>query len=248
MSRPTRRRAATVLEVMISIALFALVLAGAAGGFRMMAKQSASAGDSLEQTRRAMAFLDEVRLELGSMVMNPFGDPRGHDCNSFVISRPFGTSIQFVTAREVAGERKRFLVYYEAANPEGRARGTGLVLRKKVWEFTQDGTWMDRIEDGETWPAGWIGELVEERELDLGGRALQDLRWQYLVPEEDEGRVFFRIRMVLATSTGRRLPFSTLVSVATPQLPADRSACPCLFATCYDPGEGNLDCCLGGVS
>ena len=63
----------------------------------------------------------------------PFvADPKDHEGNSFIISKPNGTSIQFVTERREAGARKRFLVYYEAKNFGGAKPKEGLSLRKTV--------------------------------------------------------------------------------------------------------------------
>ncbi len=245
-----RRRGLTLLELVIAVSLMAVVIGTAASGFGMLSRQSVHAADTLTQTRKVMQLLEEVRLELSSLVMNPFADGRLHYRNSFVISRPHGTSIQFVTERQDAKEgRKRFLVYYEAVNPEGTVGPGPLVLRKRTWEFLELGNFQARLPRGGTWPAEWIGELVEDETRRYQDLVIHDMRWQYLVPSDNEGRVFFRLKVVVAARDGKRLlPYSTLVSVATPDLPAEISTCRCLFAPCFDPKVPDCSCCVEGAS
>lgn len=248
---PTGRRAGvTILELLIAVVLLALVMGATTGGFQAMSLQSYHAADTLATTRKALALMEEIRLELASLVMNPFADGRLHHRNSFVISRPHATSIQFVTERQDAvGGRKRYLVYYEAVNPPGATGPGPLVLQKTTWEFLPRGTWSDRLPVGGSWPAEWIGPLVEREQRRFQDLAVHDLRWQFMAPEEGEGRVYFRVKLVLATRGGKRLlPFTTLVSVPTPDLPTELSGCPCLFAPCWSDEVRDCSCCVAGTN
>lgn len=227
------RRGLSVVEVLIGTVILSLLVGFAMAGFNMLGKQSTHAFESLSQTQDALILLESIRLELASLVMNPFADAKDHEGNSFMISRPNGTSIQFVTEKREGGVRKRFLVYYEAKNDTGPKAKPGLLLKKKIWEFKKDGAWSDSVRTG--WPADWVGAEVESQEARWKNLNIQDMRWQYLVPDENEGKVFFRVKLTLQAREGNRLlPLTTLVAVATPDLAASVSDCPCLFAAGYD--------------
>lgn len=241
------RRGLTFVEVLVGAVVMALLATIGLAGFHALGRQSGHATESLARVQEALLLLETIRLELASIVMNPFADPRDHEDNSFVISRPHGTSIQFVTERREGGDRRRHLVYYEATDrhpPGGSARG--LSLRKVVWRFDLEGTWNDRIRFPPGWPEPWIGPVVATEDRRWERLGIQDLRWQYLVPSEGEGRVYFRIKLVLrGPSSGRLEPYTTLVAVPTPDLPATVSDCPCMFAPCFQPSRPRCDCCNG---
>jgi hypothetical protein len=238
------RRGLSMLEVLIGSVILALLIGISMAGFNMLGRQSKHAFESLGQAQEAQLLLETIRLELSSMVMNPFADPKDHEGNSFIISRPNGTSIQFVTEKREGDRRQRYLVYYEARN-EGDAAPPGLTLTKTVWKFTHDGTWGDKIRFPPGWPTDWIGPQVEKQKTKWQGLNIQDMRWQYLVPDENEGRVFFRMKMVLKAREGTRLmPITTLVAVSTPDLPASISDCPCLFDARFDPNAPDCNVCI----
>ena len=238
------RRAFTMVEVLIGSLILLLLMGISIAGFNMLGKQSKHAFESLSQSQEAQLLLENVRLELTSMVMNPFADPKDHEGNSFVISKPNGTSIQFVTEKREGDLRKRYLVYYEAKNGGPKAP-PGLSLSKTVWEFKHEGTWGNPIQFPPGWPADWIGKQVEHHEDKWKGLNIQDMRWQYLVPDENEGRVFFRMKLVLKAREGARLmPITTLVAVSTPDLPASISDCPCLFHPRFDPATRDCHVCI----
>jgi hypothetical protein len=211
-----------------------------------MTRQSTRAFYTLSQTQDALLLIETIRLELASLVLNPFSDANDHEGNSFLISKPNGTSIQFVMEKVEKGKRNRYLVYYEAKNQTGPDATRDLSLRKIVWKFTQDSVWYDKIAFPPGWPSGWIGPVVEVQDGKYKSLSIQDMRWQYLVPAENEGRVFFRLKLVLRAAEGvRLLPFTTLVGVQTPDLPTMVSNCPCLFAPCFNVTP-TCDCCSGG--
>lgn len=237
----------TVLELVLALGLFGLVAGAVFGSVDLMGRQSRQAFHATAQTRAALMLLEQLRVELSSMVLNPFQDARYHEGNSFIISRPYGTSIQFVMEKRNGPERERFLVYYEARDMDPEDPGNGLVLRKRVWEFHPRTPWVEAIDPRTSWPADWIGACVTDDTSSFQDLDLQDIRWQYLVPEENEGRVFFRVKLVLRSAQGRTfLPFSTLVGLQTPDPPSQVSDCPCLLSPMYDPADPDCGACLEG--
>lgn len=243
------RRGLSIVEILIGSVIMALLVGFAMAGFNMLGKQSTHAFESLTQTQDALLLLESIRLELGSLVMNPFNEPKDHEGNSFLISRPYGTSIQFVTERREAGQRRRFLVYYEARNdkattpdPGAPKPRDGLTLRKKVWEFKKGGNWSDSVAGG--WPKDWIGKQVEDVQTKWKSLNVLDMRWLYLVPDENEGKVFFRVKLTLQGQGNRLIPLTTLVGVATPDLPSTISDCPCLFAPGFDAARRDCTFCV----
>ena len=236
------RRGLSILEVLIASVILSVLITMATVGFNMLGKQSSHAFESLSQTQDALLLLETIRLELASLVMNPFAEPKDHEGNSFLISQPYGTSIQFVTERREGGARKRFLVYYEAKNFDGAKPKEGLRLRKTVWEFKKDGSWSESVKTG--WPAEWVGKKVEEQEARYKDLNVMDLRWIYLVPDENEGRVFFRVKLTMKGQGNRMIPLTTLVGAHTPDLPATISDCPCLFAPGFDPVKRDCTFCV----
>lgn len=237
------RRGTTILELVVGFALLTVLIAIAVGCSNLLNRQSRRAFDSLGQAQEVTLLLENIRLELASMVMNPTEDARAHENNSFVISQPNRTSIQFVTERREGGERRRFLVYYEAKDA---VAGGGLTLTKTVWEFRNMGSWNNPIEFPAGWPPEWIGPVAEHHVTRFAALRLSDIQWTYLAPDEKEGRVFFRIKLAVISAGGRLVPFTTLVAVPTPDLPTAVSDCPCMFAACYDPATKNCDCCTAG--
>ena len=245
------RRAFTIVELMVSAAIMSTLMGVIFTGVHMLTKQSKSAYDELGQTQEALHLIENIRLELASLVLNPFASAADHQGNSFLISKPNGTSIQFVTEKREGDKRQRYLVSYEATT----AAAGGLNLKKTVWQFNQVSSWLENL-DASGWPSSWIGAVVEKEEARYRGLGIQDLRWQYLPPEENEGRVFFRIKLVLkALDSDRMMPFGSLIAVSTPELPASISDCPCLFASCFIPWNsggkqklGNCSCCITGWS
>lgn len=237
-----KRRGFTLLELAVGTALFAVVGGILMQGFRMMTMQSQRASDMLGQTQAALLLLETLRLELGSMVMNPIADADEHEGNSFVISAPNRTSIQFVTERRTAAGRERFLLSYEATRTAGRP----LALRKRTWRFTWMGAWMDQTAADGEWPPEWVGPLVEDETRRYSALALEDLRWQCEVPGEQEGRVFVRVKLVLRAGPSRLVPLSTLIALPTPDHTRDASECPCLMAPGFDPANPDCEFCLPG--
>jgi len=237
----------TVVEILIGLVILVLVISMIVSMVSTMTRQSTRAFHTLSQTQDALMLIETIRLELGSLVLNPFADARDHDGNAFLLSKPNGTSIQFVMERLEKTKRNRYLVYYEAKNRTGPDAGQGLSLRKIVWKFNQDSVWYDKIAYPPGWPSGWIGPVVETQEGKYKSLSIQDMRWQYLTPEENEGRVFFRLKLVLKAAEGMRLlPFTTLIGVQTPDLPTTVSNCPCLFDPCFSKMPRNCACCSGG--
>jgi hypothetical protein len=244
-----KRAGFTLAECSISTSILAIVIVSILGVVRLLDRQSRSAFESLGQTQDALLLLESIRLELGSLVMNPTGDAQKHRGNSFVISTPHQSSIQLVTERRTGSERKRFLVYYEATRVAGGSSASpAFGLRRTVWAFNNLGAWNEQITFPPGWPASWIGPKVEQDDRRWRGLGIQEIRWDYLVPAENEGKVFFRVKLVLkSASSGRLMPFTTLVAVRTPDLPAAVSDCPCLFASCFDPNKPDCGCCIGGT-
>jgi len=246
--KTSRRRATTLVEFMVGIVILATLIGVIFSLSNMMSRQSRYTYGNLSQTQDAFFLLENMRLELQSMVMNPFEDARDHEGNSFVISEPTGSSIQFVTEKREGNERKRFLVYYEAKRRSSSAREEGLSFRKIVWRWKQESPWYTKVSfPSNPWPAEWVGPIVETDEGRFRGLRLQEIRWRFVAPLENEGRVFFRVKMVLKAIEGNRfLPFSTLVGVATPDLPTRIAACPCLFSSCFTFERPSCSCCLTG--
>ena len=240
------KRGFTMLEVAIGAAIMLVIVGVLGAGLSLMNRQSRRAFDALSQMQDALLLMETIRMELSAIVMNPQADQRNHRGNSFLISVPNGTSIQFVTERREGGSRQRYLVYYEAKTTPGPKPASALTLTKKVWKFTRQSGWTDMIQFPPGWPTEWIGPEVETNTARYQNLGVQDMRWHYLVPATDEGRVFFRIKLVLKSEGGRMLPFSTLVTVPTPDHAQDASECPCLNAPCYDPKLANCDCCNAG--
>lgn len=130
-----------------------------------------------------------------------------------------------------------------AASAEQKAH---LRLRKTMWRFAHLAPWHDEIEFPPGWRKSWIGPVVErtDKYSDLG---LEDIRWQYFVPTDSEGRAFLRVKLVLrAHSSGGLLPFSTVMSLPSPDMPVSVSDCPCLFGPCFDRAAPDCHCCSGG--
>jgi hypothetical protein len=209
-----RRRAITIVEVLIAAVLLVMIGGVLISAFGVLDRQSRTASDALWQTQEALELLDSIRTELGSMVLNPLPDPARHHGNAFIISQPNGTSIQFVTERRNGAGRERRLVYYEARTAPAGAPGA-LALRKMSWRFDQPQAWTDPIVFPPGWPAGWLGPLAEMEERRWKGLAVEDMRWQHIVPRSGR-ELFVRVKIVLRTETGRLLPFTTLVGVPIP--------------------------------
>jgi prepilin-type N-terminal cleavage/methylation domain-containing protein len=241
-----RRRGFTLLEVLIAAVVFGLVLGAVLFGYDALTRQSQRAAVALDQMQEALLLLENVRMELSSLVMNPLASDKDHLGNSFVISKPYGSSIQFVVERAEGAARRRYLVYYEARNAKPGDPVGRLVLKKYVWKFANMQQWTQKITFPAGWPKEWIGELVEEQEARLGALDLYDMRWQYQVPDEGEGRVFLRLKLILKTAGAQLLPMTTLVSIPTPDRPTTISGCPGFFAPCYDPVKRNCFCSGGG--
>jgi len=236
------RRGVTLIEMLVGASILVTMLFVLYGGLHTMERQAHCSSNSLAQVQEGLLLMEAIRIELASLVLNPFSNAADHEGNSFVISKPNGTSIQFVMERLRDGERQRFLVCYESVTPP---KGTpGLLLHKRVYVFRQNTPWQDPVDLTTGWRQDWIGPLVEDESSRFRNLAIQDLRWRCLVPQENEGKVYFRVKLVLRTlDPGRMLPFSTLVSVATPDLPTRVSDCPCLFAPCFDPTRPDCHCC-----
>lgn len=238
-----RHHGVSLVELVVVAAILAVLMGGVYMATTQLNRQSSHASVGLTQVQEALLFLESVRMELSSIVMNPMADGSDHRGNSFTISEPNGSSIQFVTERFEGGFRKRHLIYYQARPKNGRDSANGILMTKKVWSFDQLTAWEQEITYPPGWPAAWIGPLEEsapDRWRDLG---LLDVRWQYLVPEEPEGRVFFRVKLVLGVpGKGRTVPLSTLIAVQTPDLPRDITACPSYFSGCFDPARPDCYC------
>lgn len=236
------RRGFTLLEVSIGAALLAVVGGVLMQGFRMMTLQSERASGMLGQTQVALTLLETLRLELGSTVMNPVADADDHEGNSFAISSPNASSIQFVTDRQTAAGRQRLLVAYEARR---NAKGL-LALRKRTWRFLHPDAWMDQPLAGGSFPDGWVGPLIEDEEKKFRDLSIEDLSWQAEVPSEAEARVFVRVKLVLRAGRERLVPLSTLIALPTPDHTADASECPCLMAPGFNPASPDCEFCLTG--
>ncbi|MBI4859735.1 MAG: hypothetical protein HY815_05665 [Candidatus Riflebacteria bacterium] len=244
---PAPRPGLTVVEILVGTAILCALVGAILGVTRGMHHQSIRTVGRLSQMQDALLLLETIRLELASLVLNPFEDARDHENNSFVISRPHGRSIQFVTERRQGAGRQRYLVWYDASRPSSVPGCT--TLRKVVYRFDQAGAWASRLDRSDRpWPAEWLGPVQETREAGYRSLLLRDMRWEYLVPFENEGRVFFRVKLVLqAAEGGRLLPLTTLVGIQTPDLSTRVSGCPCLFADCYGAGPvPDCHCCSGG--
>lgn len=236
------RRGFTLLEVLVAAGIFALALGAVITGYDALSRQNQHATVALNQMQEALLLVENVRMELSSMVMNPLNTDADHLGNTFIISKPYGSSIQFVTERAEGTSRSRYLMYYEARNSKPGDPGGRLVLRKQVWKFLNMQPWTEKITFPRGWPAAWIGPLVEEHEARFRDLDLHDMRWQYQVPDENEGRVFLRMKMILKSGKEKLLPMTTLVSIPTPDRPTTISGCPGFFAACYDMAKRNCFC------
>jgi hypothetical protein len=254
-----RRRALTILELLIAFSLFFVIFGVAVSALRVLGRQAGSATETLNQTQAALLLLERIRLEISSIVLNPVALPILHQDHSFVITRPNGTSIDFVTElRKKDGSRERRLIRYQAATKKKDKPEEGLALSKTVWQFNYPGEWHDEIK----FPPGWktfAGPKIEsecvsaEQFRSLG--TIVDMQWIFcyphleqggkILPLEPEGRVFFRVKLALrASGSTRILPFTTLVGVSEPDLSQGYSTCPCLFQPCFNPAKPDCGCCL----
>lgn len=297
------RHGFTLVEILMTAALLTIAIGAMVAGMGVMGRQTSRGSLSADQVDLALNLLETVRLELASAVINPMSHPSQHLGNSILISKPNGTSIQFVTERPNAGKLERFLVYYEATETETEdeldpeaaledatrqaknrelhatvipgGRGPQLLqvnpqrrgsdpdkprkpvqkrtdvsrmrLRKTVWKFEHAAPWYNLIKFPPGWKDDWIGKVVEHVDAKYADLGLEDIRWQYLVPQDAEGRAFLRVKLVLrARDTAAMLPFSTVVTLPSPDLPTTVSDCPCLFAPCFDPNRPNCHCCSKG--
>ena len=243
-----KRSAFSLVEVMIALAILTILLTLAVRGLGYLGKSSKVAFDELSQTQDVLLFLEDVRMELEAMVMNPLPPDQLHEGNSYIRSQPNHTSIQFVTERQDATGRQRYLVYYEAARPAGTAPDGPLTLKKSTWKFTGPpgrGTW---IEHFPTFPPDWIGPLVKTEEQKFKELNVLDLRftdhWSFM----PEGWIYFRVNFIVGTPNGeRQMPYTTLVGVPTPAHPWDLAGCPCLFAPDYNPADPkSCEKCMAG--
>lgn len=287
-----RRRAFTLVEVLMTAALMTLAVGALVAGLGVMGRQTSHAGRGADRIDAALALLEQVRLELSSAVINPMAHPSQHLDNSILISKPNATSIQFVTEQVVAGALERRLVYYEVTEssppkddldeepvddpppattaPHALPRGIGpridvingaprkphaprlkprsspdarLRLKKTVWKFKHLAPWYDHIKFPPGWKESWIGPVVEKVDDAYADLGLEDIRWQYMVPADPEGRAFLRVKLVLrAPGSSTLLPFTTMVALPSPDLPTRVTACPCLFAPCYATTQ-DCTCC-----
>jgi hypothetical protein len=249
-----RRRAVSLPELSIAVGLLVIIIGVAISGLKLMGVEARNATETLNQTQSALLLMERIRLELSSIVLNRRQISALHQNNSFWISQPNGSSIQFVTESVKDGNRERSLVYYQAKNPEDTKPGIGLELTKTVYRWNHMGEWQDQILPGQ-WPAGFIGPVIEQTKISrylkdqdawlssLG--KIEDIQWIFQCPPggESEGRVFFRVKLVLRAAGGSRLLlFTTLVGVSTPDIAAGLSSCPSLFANCFDPARPGQTC------
>ena len=107
---------------MVSAAIMSSLMGVIFTGTHMLTKQSKSIYDELGQTQEALHLIENIRLELASLVLNPFANAADHLGNSFLISKPNGTSIQFVTEKREGDKRQRYLVSYEATTAAAGGR------------------------------------------------------------------------------------------------------------------------------
>ena len=236
------KRGFTILEVLIAAVVFALALGAVIYGYDAISRQSVHASAALDQMQEALLLIENLRMELSSLVMNPLNTDADHLGNSFYISKPYGSSIQFVTERTEGTTRNRYLVYYEARNAKPEDPVGRVVLKKQVWKFLNMQPWTQKITFPAGWPKEWIGPLVEEQEVRFRKLDLFDIRWQYQVPDENEGRVFLRMKLILKSGKERLLPMTTLVSIPTPDPPTRISGCPGFFAACFELAKRNCFC------
>ena len=239
------RRGFSLIEVAIATTVFAVVVFVAVQGVSLLGRQSKTAYETLAQAQDVELLMETIRQELTAMVMNPLPAGQHHEGNSFLRSEPNHTGIQFVATRQTPTGMKRCLVSYLASNVPGAPATAPLKLRKDVFEFTNEGPWTDRIQASTGWPAAWIGARLESEESRFNKLNVMDIRWNFRDPPVGEGRVFFRVDLVVLGREGKRLlPFTTLVSVSTSGDPSSFAACPCLFQPCFNPADPN--CCLRG--
>jgi prepilin-type N-terminal cleavage/methylation domain-containing protein len=240
------KRGLTLVEILLGAVILSVIMGFATAGFNLLTRQSRHAFASLSQMQDAELLLETIRLEASSIVLNPFADARLHHGNSFIISEPHGSSIQFVMERQTPAGPERSLVYYEAKPRPGAA--SGMMLRKMVWKFKRLAPWLDPIQFPPGWPADWIGEPVEFQQDKFRSLNFEDIQWLYYVPSENEGRVFLRVKMTLHPHDGGALiPLSTLIALTTPDPPATVSDCPCLFHPGFDPVKRDCNFCIGGT-
>lgn len=294
------RRGFTLVEVLVTAVLLTVAVTSLVLGMSFLGVQTEKTSRSTDQVDAAINLLETFRLELSNAVVNPMAHPSQHLGNSFLISKPNGTSIQFVTEKNENGKLARYLVYYEvvetdpagdfdadepapapevsavdakdAQGPKLYLRNSGtrklasvepgkvrpraaaseqqkahLRLRKTVWRFEHPGPWFEEIKFPPGWNRDWIGKVVErvDKYQDLG---LEDIRWQYFTPTDSEGRAFLRVKLVLrAHGSGVLLPFSTVISIPSPDMPVNVSDCPCLFSPCFDKNAPDCHCCSAGT-
>lgn len=229
----------TILEVLVGAVLGLMFLGVLHGGQRLLDRQSRQASDGVDQTHAALLLLETIRMDLEALVLNPVSHPDDHAGQSFLLSHPDGTSIQFVSERRLDGKPRRHLVHYAVTSAE-----EGLRLSRRAWAFQREEAWDERIE-GSGFPAGWIGAPEESQESEWKDLGIQDLRWFFLAPEEDSGQVYFRVKLVVRSPRGRSLPFTMLVAVPSPAPAGQISACPSVNAPCFDPAEPDCFCDYG---
>jgi len=238
-----KRRAASLVEILVASGLVAVIAGALFAGFGTFTRQSSRASERLWQTQEALLLLDGLHRELSGMVMNPVADPRLHQGNSFLISQPNGTSIQFVT--EIAGTRgpERRLIYYEARTAPPGSRGA-LALKKEAWIFRHHAPWTQVITFPPGWPSDWLGPAFPNEEARWRRLGIEDMRYEALLPQSGQPELFIRVKLTLRDAEGGGLlPFTTLVGIPLPPPATDVSACPCLNAPCFDPAHPDCGCC-----
>src|SRR5688572_731808 len=92
----TERRGYTILEVLVSSVVLGLMLGVVTFGVLHLSRSSKRTSETLSQIQEALLLLERMRIELAGVVMNPLAGGVGHRDNSFLISEPYGTSIEYV--------------------------------------------------------------------------------------------------------------------------------------------------------
>lgn len=212
----TARRGLTLVEVLVGTGMLVTLTAVLVAGSSALGRQSKAAFSAASQVQDALLLLETMRADMAGIVMNPLPDAEAHEGNSILVSQPNRTSIQFVTDRMEGDRTARSLVYYEATEA-GAGRGPArLSLRRTVWRFERTEPWTRPIAFPPGWPADWIGPVAAHDEARFRDLDLVQLRWDYLIPSEQEGRAFLRVKMVVRAGS-RLLPFSTLVPLRLPE-------------------------------